>query len=96
VFRHPVAAGVLALLAFLWLNLGWPGMTAIAGCAVLVLVIWRCCWPSVFGQVVGTPARCAWRAWAYRARLARGDEHRRPGSVVPGPDRRAGAGECYR
>jgi S-DNA-T family DNA segregation ATPase FtsK/SpoIIIE len=68
IVRHPVAAGLLALLAVLWLNLGWPGMTAIAGCAVLVLVIWRCCWPTVFGQVVGTPARCAWRAWCYRRR----------------------------
>jgi S-DNA-T family DNA segregation ATPase FtsK/SpoIIIE len=68
VVRHPVPAGVLALLVFLWLNLGWPGVAAIVGCAVLVLVIWRCCWPSAFGRWVRAPARCAWRAWCYRRR----------------------------
>jgi S-DNA-T family DNA segregation ATPase FtsK/SpoIIIE len=68
VFRHPVAATVLALLAFVWLTLGWPAMTAIIGCAVLVLVIWRCCWPTTFGRWVATPARCAWRASSYRRR----------------------------
>ena len=68
IFRHPVAAAVLAVLAFLWLNLGWPGMSVLVGCAVLILVIWRVCWPSAFGQVVGTPVRCAWRAWCYRRR----------------------------
>jgi S-DNA-T family DNA segregation ATPase FtsK/SpoIIIE len=70
VFRHPVAAAVLAVLAFLWLNLGWPGLTAISGCAVLVLVTWRCYWPGSFARWVSTPARSAWRAWAYRRRWA--------------------------
>jgi S-DNA-T family DNA segregation ATPase FtsK/SpoIIIE len=68
VFRHPVAASVLAVLAFLWLNLGWPGVAAIAGCAVLMLVIWRCYWPSAFARWAATPARSAWRAWCYRRR----------------------------
>ncbi len=68
VFRHPVAAGVLAVLVFLWLNLGWPAMTALAGCAAVVLVIWRCCWPGSFARWVATPVRCAWRAWSYRRR----------------------------
>ena len=44
-FRHPAVTAALALLAFLWLNLGWVGVAAITGWAVLVLVIWRHYWP---------------------------------------------------
>jgi DNA segregation ATPase FtsK/SpoIIIE, S-DNA-T family len=66
VFRHPVAAVVLAVLGFMWVSLGWPGVTAIAGCAVLVLVIWRCYWPGSFARWVITPARGTCRAFAYR------------------------------
>jgi DNA segregation ATPase FtsK/SpoIIIE, S-DNA-T family len=35
---------------------------------VLVLVIWRCYWPTTFARWVATPARCAWRASSYRRR----------------------------
>ena len=68
--RHPVAASVAAVLGFLWLNLGWVGPAALAGWTVLVLVIWRCYWPSGFGRWVIIPARGAWRAWVYRRRWA--------------------------
>jgi hypothetical protein len=96
VFRHPVAAGVLALLAFLWVSIGWPGMTAIIGCAVLVLVIWRCCWPSTFSRWGrhSTPVRVA--GLGLPAPLARGNEHRRPSPLLPGPDHRAGPGPGHR
>ena len=49
----------------MWLNLGWLGLAALAGWAVLVLVIWRCYWPVVVhplgarpgaGQVAGLGA----------------------------------------
>jgi DNA segregation ATPase FtsK/SpoIIIE, S-DNA-T family len=66
--RHPVTTLVLALLAFLWFTITWVGLAAMAGCALLVLVIWRCYWPSGFARWVATPARSTRRAWAYRRR----------------------------
>jgi DNA segregation ATPase FtsK/SpoIIIE, S-DNA-T family len=68
VFRHPVAAVVLAVLVFMWVSVGWIGMAAIAGCAGLMLVIWRYYWPSGFTRWVATPARNTRRAWVYRRR----------------------------
>jgi S-DNA-T family DNA segregation ATPase FtsK/SpoIIIE len=38
VARHPVAAAVLALLAFIWASLSWPGVAALAACAAVLLV----------------------------------------------------------
>jgi S-DNA-T family DNA segregation ATPase FtsK/SpoIIIE len=66
--RHPIITLALALLAFLWLTLGWIGLAAIIGWTVLVLVIWRCYWPSGFARWVAAPARSTWRAWTYRRR----------------------------
>jgi S-DNA-T family DNA segregation ATPase FtsK/SpoIIIE len=68
IIRHPATALVLSVLAFLWVSIGWPGITALTACTVLILVTWRCYWPSGFGRWVGTPARCAWRARCYRRR----------------------------
>ena len=65
-FRHPAATTALALLAFLWLNLGWIGVAAIIGWAVLVLLIWRHYWPSGFARWGSGPARGTWRSWVYR------------------------------
>jgi S-DNA-T family DNA segregation ATPase FtsK/SpoIIIE len=70
VVRHPAATAAVALLTFLWLNLGWPGVAAMIGWAVIVLVIWWHYWPSVFGRWVSGPARGTWRAWAYRRKWA--------------------------
>ena len=70
VFRHPAAPAALALLAFLWLNLGWIGVAALLGWAVLVLVIWRYYWPAGFARWVSGPARGSWRAWVYRRKWA--------------------------
>ena len=36
---------VLAVLAFLWVSIGWIGAAALVGWAVLVLVIWWHYWP---------------------------------------------------
>jgi hypothetical protein len=68
--RHPVVTAVLALLAFLGLTLGWIGVAALAGWAVLVPVIWWHYWPVAFGRWVSGPARGTWRAWAYRRKWA--------------------------
>ncbi|MGH3286473.1 MAG: FtsK/SpoIIIE domain-containing protein, partial [Streptosporangiaceae bacterium] len=71
VIRHPVAALVVAVAVLLWLSIGWPGIAALAGCAVLVVVAWRCYWPGSFTRWVSAPARGRWRAWwCYRRRWA--------------------------
>jgi S-DNA-T family DNA segregation ATPase FtsK/SpoIIIE len=67
VVRHPVAAVVVAVLAFMWVSIGWIGSALIAGWAVLVLVIWWHYWPVAFGRWVATPARSKWRAWGTAA-----------------------------
>jgi DNA segregation ATPase FtsK/SpoIIIE, S-DNA-T family len=67
-FRHPVTTMTLALLVFLWLTITWIGLAALAACAVLVLGIWWCYWPSGFARWVTAPARSTWRARVYRRR----------------------------
>jgi hypothetical protein len=66
--RHPVAAGILALLAWMWVNLTWIGPAAVLAWLMLVLAIWRCYWPTGFTRWVSAPARSVWRAWGYRRR----------------------------
>ena len=66
--RHPVTTGALTLLVFLWFTITWIGLAAMVAWTVLVLVIWRCYWPSGFARWVADPARNARRAWVYRRR----------------------------
>jgi DNA segregation ATPase FtsK/SpoIIIE, S-DNA-T family len=70
IVRHPVAALAAAVLAFMWVTISWVGVAAMTGWAVLVLVIWRCYWPSGFTRWVASPARGKWRAWTYRRKWA--------------------------
>ena len=63
-------AVVVAVLAFLWVSIGWIGSALLAGWAVLVLVIWWHYWPVTFARWVATPARSKWRAWGYRRKWA--------------------------
>jgi len=70
VARHPAAATILAVLALIWLNLGWPGLAALTACAVAVLATWRWFWPVSFARWISSPARGKWRAWFYRRRWA--------------------------
>ena len=67
-FRHPVATVTPALLAFLWLTVGWIGLTALVACMLVVLVAWRSYWPTGFARWVTAPGRSTWRAWVYRRR----------------------------
>jgi DNA segregation ATPase FtsK/SpoIIIE, S-DNA-T family len=67
-FRHPIATLALALLALLWFTITWIGLAAMASCAVLMLVIWRCYWPGGFARWVAAPARNTRRARVYRRR----------------------------
>ena len=70
IFRHPTAASIVAVLAFMWVNTGWVGPAALVACTLVVLVAWRWYWPSSFTRWVAVPARSAWRAWGYRRRWA--------------------------
>jgi DNA segregation ATPase FtsK/SpoIIIE, S-DNA-T family len=69
IFRHPLAAAAAALLAFMWVSVGWIADAALVTWAVLVLAIWRCYWPGSFTRYVTAPMRGRWRAWwCYRRR----------------------------
>jgi len=70
IFRHPIAASVVAVLAFMWVNTGWIGPAALVACTLVVLVAWRWYWPSGFTRWAAVPARSTWRAWGYRRRWA--------------------------
>jgi S-DNA-T family DNA segregation ATPase FtsK/SpoIIIE len=68
-FRHPVAAASVLVMASIWVSVGWIADAALAAWAVLGLVIWRCYWPGSFTRRVIAPARGKWRAWwCYRRR----------------------------
>ncbi len=90
--RHPVTTVTLALLAFLWFTITWIGLIAIIACAILILATWRYFWPSGFCPVGDCPGAEHVAGADVPAPLARGDDHRRPGPVLPGPDHPAGAG----
>jgi S-DNA-T family DNA segregation ATPase FtsK/SpoIIIE len=68
--RHPRSAGILALVAVIWLQLGWITLVALAAAVAAMLVIWRCFWAVSFARWITPPARGAWRAWRYRRRWA--------------------------
>jgi S-DNA-T family DNA segregation ATPase FtsK/SpoIIIE len=68
VFRHRVIALVLAVFCFAYVEIGWPGMTALIAGAAVVLAGWRVLWPGTFGWWIVVPARNGWRAWRYRRR----------------------------
>ena len=95
VFRHPVPALIVAVLAFLWVSIGWIGVTLLAAWAVLVLVIWQHYWPVGFGRWVATPAREQVAGLGIPPQVGRGHQHRRPGPLLPGPDHPAGAGQGH-
>ena len=69
-WRHPVAAGILAVAAVIWLKLGWVVLVALVVAVIAMLVICRWFWPVWFARWVTRPARGAWRGWRYRRRWA--------------------------
>ena len=44
--RHPLAAGILAVLSLAWLNAGWLGLVLLAAWVLTVLGTWRFFWPG--------------------------------------------------
>src|SRR5450755_3334484 len=94
VICHPLLDMAAGLVILDWLNLGWPGLAALAGLILAVLVVLRLAWPALFARLVtGTDA--GWvAALVLPAPLARGDDDYRPRTAVsrPGPGARAGPG----
>ena len=70
VFRHPLAASILALTAAIWVKLGWVTLVALVLAAVVILAAWWWFWPGAFARRVARPARGKWRTWYYRRRWA--------------------------
>ena len=91
IVRHPVTDAVLAVLVLVWLNAGWPGLVALVLVVVAVLGVWRWAWPVLVRPLGRHP--CPWQAavLVLPAPLGRGDDHRRPGVLLPGPPAAAGA-----
>src|SRR5262249_35190609 len=46
--RHPLASGMLALVAVTWVKLGWVTLAALVLAAVVILAAWRWFWPVSF------------------------------------------------
>jgi DNA segregation ATPase FtsK/SpoIIIE, S-DNA-T family len=69
-FRHPLAASVLALAAVICLDLGWVTLVALVLAVMVMLAAWWWFWPVTFSRRVGRPARGKWRTWCYRRRWA--------------------------
>ena len=67
--RHPLLDLAALGVTEVWLQAGWPGLTALA--AVDLGRRWRYCgsrWPDWFARLVTVPVRCRWRWWYYRRR----------------------------
>jgi DNA segregation ATPase FtsK/SpoIIIE, S-DNA-T family len=70
IVRHRVIALVAAVVVFMWVQTGWPGMLALEAWTALVLIAWRMLSPVSFARWVATPARNSRRAARYRRRWA--------------------------
>jgi len=64
--RHPLPVAAAGLVAWLWLEKGWPIVATLAGVVVAGLVVLRLARPVWFTRLVGVPVRCRWRWWFYR------------------------------
>jgi S-DNA-T family DNA segregation ATPase FtsK/SpoIIIE len=64
--RHPLLDAAAGLVALLWLNAGWPGITVLAGTVLAGLAVLRVVRPDWFARLVSGPVRCRWRWWFYR------------------------------
>ena len=68
VLRHPLLDLAALLVTEIWLQAGWPGLTALAAVTVTGLAALRIAWPRWFARLVSAPVRCRWRRWYYRRR----------------------------
>lgn len=66
VITHPLLDAAAALVAFIWLRLGWPGVVVLAVIVTAGLVGLRLARPDWFSRFVSHPARDRWRGWFYR------------------------------
>jgi S-DNA-T family DNA segregation ATPase FtsK/SpoIIIE len=68
VITHPLLDAAAGLVGLDWLNLGWPGVVALAVLIVAALAGLRLLRPGWFTRFVAAPARDWWRWWFYRRR----------------------------
>ncbi|HUZ55602.1 MAG TPA: hypothetical protein VMU94_24115, partial [Streptosporangiaceae bacterium] len=66
VLRHPLLDAVAGLVATVWLQTGWPGVTVLAAVVLAGMVVLRVTWPRWFARLISGPARNRWRWWFYR------------------------------
>jgi DNA segregation ATPase FtsK/SpoIIIE, S-DNA-T family len=64
--RHPLLDLAVAVLAFTYSLVGWPGPLALGLTAAATFIVWRWSWPGSFSRFVAGPARGRWRRWHYR------------------------------
>ena len=68
--RHPLADLITAILALVWVELGWPADVALVVAAAAVLAVWWWRWRASFARFIGRPVRGKWRRWHYRRHWA--------------------------
>ncbi len=64
VICHPLLDMAAGLVILDWLNLGWPGLVALAGLVLAVLTALRLACPGLFARLVTAPVRDGWRHWS--------------------------------
>jgi len=57
VICHPLIDLVAGLVILDYLNLGWPGLAAVAALAAAALMVLRLTWPHLFTRLVTVPIR---------------------------------------
>ena len=66
--RHPLLDAAGGVIAAVWAEAGWPGLTVLAEVTLAFLVTLRLCRPAWFARLITVPLRCRWRWWFYRRR----------------------------
>lgn len=65
---HPLIDAAAGLVLFTWVQLGWPGLVALAAVVIAALVTLRLTSPSWFTRLVSRPSADRFRWWFYRRR----------------------------
>ena len=86
IFRHPLAASVLALTAVIWVKLGWVTLVALVLAVVVMLAGLAVVLAGLVLPVGRPPGPRQVAGLVLPAPVGRGHDDRRGGSVVSGPD----------
>jgi S-DNA-T family DNA segregation ATPase FtsK/SpoIIIE len=66
--RHPLLDAAAGVIAAVWAEAGWPGLTVLAEATLAFLVTLRLWRPAWYARLVTVPVRCRWRWLVYRRR----------------------------